>query len=167
MKACTLLAVQNLKDIAALQVLGGLFSIKPRSLDLSNDQDEEHNDGNFKEEVGKTSLFNKSFAQPMVLPQAKPILNQGDNVKLVDPRLEGAYNIKQLNRLAFAASLCIRKSSTWRPVMSEVLQVMLMEGEIDKERWKIPKEDEEDESWSLEDLECECDSASSTSVNDE
>ncbi|KAL8135189.1 hypothetical protein AgCh_010014 [Apium graveolens] len=98
---------------------------------------------------------------------AKPILNQGDNVKLVDPRLEGAYNIKQLNRLAFAASLCIRKSSTWRPVMSEVLQVMLMEGEIDKERWKIPKEDEEDESWSLEDLECECDSASSTSVNDE
>lgn len=44
---------------------------------------------------------------------------------------------------------------------------MLMEGEIDKERWKIPKEDEEDESWSLEDLECECDSAFSTSVSDE
>uniref|UniRef100_A0A162A990 Protein kinase domain-containing protein n=1 Tax=Daucus carota subsp. sativus TaxID=79200 RepID=A0A162A990_DAUCS len=93
---------------------------------------------------------------------AKPILNQGDNGKLVDPRLEGAYNTKQLNRLAFAASLCIRKSSKWRPIMSEVLQVMLMEGEIDKERWKIPKEEEEDEVWSLEDLECECDSAFSS-----
>lgn len=39
---------------------------------------------------------------------------------------------------------------------------MLMEGEIDKERWKIPKEEEEDEVWSLEDLECECDSAFSS-----
>ncbi|KAL8149472.1 putative receptor-like serine/threonine-protein kinase At5g57670 [Apium graveolens] len=89
---------------------------------------------------------------------AKPILNQGDNQKLVDPRLEGEYNINQLNRLAFAASLCIRKSSTWRPTMSEVLEVLLMEGEIDEERWKNPNEDEdEDEVWSFEDLECEFD----------
>lgn len=39
---------------------------------------------------------------------------------VVDPRLGGAYDITQLNRLAFAASLCIRASSIWRPTMSEV-----------------------------------------------
>lgn len=99
---------------------------------------------------------------------AKPILNQGDNEKLVDSRLEGVYDIKQLNRLAFAASLCIRASSAWRPTMSEILEVMVMEREIDKERWKIPNEDdEEDEFWSYEDLECECDSAFSTSLHDD
>lgn len=39
---------------------------------------------------------------------------------VADPRLGGAYDIKQLKRLAFAASLCIRASSIWRPTMSEV-----------------------------------------------
>lgn len=98
---------------------------------------------------------------------AKPILNQRDNEKLVDSRLEGAYDITQLNRLAFAASLCIRASSTWRPTMSEVLEVILTEGEIDKERWKMPDEDEEeeDEFWGFEDLDCECESAFSTSLH--
>ncbi|CAH2057544.1 unnamed protein product [Thlaspi arvense] len=51
---------------------------------------------------------------------AKPLLKQGETEELVDPRLEGAYNADQLSRLAFAASLCIRASSTWRPTMSEV-----------------------------------------------
>ncbi|KAK1391605.1 putative receptor-like serine/threonine-protein kinase [Heracleum sosnowskyi] len=97
---------------------------------------------------------------------AKPILDRGDNEKLVDTRLKDAYDIKQFNRLAFAASLCIRASSTWRPTMSEVLKVMLMEGEIDKERWKMPFE-EEDEFWGFEDLEYECDSSSSTSLQDD
>ena len=33
-----------------------------------------------------------------------------------------------------------------------------MEGEIDRERWENPEEDEdEDEVWSFEDLECEFD----------
>lgn len=50
----------------------------------------------------------------------------------------------------------------------QILEVMVMEGEIDKERWKIPNEDEEeDEFWSYEDLECECDSAFSTSLHDD
>lgn len=39
---------------------------------------------------------------------------------VVDPRLEGSYDITQLKTLAFAASLCIRASSIWRPTMSEV-----------------------------------------------
>lgn len=45
---------------------------------------------------------------------------------------------------------------------------MLMEGEIDKERWKMPfEEEEEDEFWGFEDLEYECDSSSSTSLQDD
>jgi len=47
-------------------------------------------------------------------------LNKGEIEELVDPRLEGAYDVTQLKRFAFAASLCIRASSTWRPTMSEV-----------------------------------------------
>ncbi|KVH27900.1 probable receptor-like serine/threonine-protein kinase At5g57670 [Cynara cardunculus var. scolymus] len=92
---------------------------------------------------------------------AKPILNQGEVEKIVDPRLEGAYDFSQLSRLAFAASLCIRASSTWRPTMSEVLEVMFEE-EIDKNRWKMPDEklEEHDEFWGFEDLEFEsCDSS--------
>ncbi|CDP19050.1 unnamed protein product [Coffea canephora] len=42
---------------------------------------------------------------------AKPILSRGEIEKVVDPRLGGFYDVKQLNRLAFAASLCIRGSS--------------------------------------------------------
>ncbi|XP_057466569.1 probable receptor-like serine/threonine-protein kinase At5g57670 [Actinidia eriantha] len=100
---------------------------------------------------------------------AKPILNKGEIEKLVDPRLEGAYvNNEQLHRLAFAASLCIRASSTWRPTMSEVLEVMLELGEIEREKWKMPEGEEEDqeEFWGFEDLECECDSSFSVSPHD-
>lgn len=58
--------------------------------------------------------------------QAKPILNKGEIEKVVDPRLGGAYDVTQCNRLAFAASLCIRASATWRPTMSEVAQTHLL-----------------------------------------
>ncbi|KAI3811431.1 hypothetical protein L1987_21155 [Smallanthus sonchifolius] len=87
---------------------------------------------------------------------AKPILNQGEVEKIVDPRLEGEYDLSQLSRLAFAASLCIRASSTWRPTMSEILDVMIEE-ELDKNRWKMPDEEseEQDDFWGFEDLECE------------
>ncbi|OMO51288.1 hypothetical protein COLO4_37739 [Corchorus olitorius] len=54
---------------------------------------------------------------------AKPLLNREEIEKLVDPRLQGAFDVSQLKRLAFAASLCIRASSAWRPTMNEVLQL--------------------------------------------
>ncbi|KAL8191519.1 hypothetical protein R6Q57_028250 [Mikania cordata] len=101
---------------------------------------------------------------------AKPILKQGEVEKIVDPRLEGEYDLSQLNRLGFAASLCIRASSTWRPTMSEILEVLFEE--VDKNQWKIPDDEsaeEQDELWGgFEDLEFEfCDSsASSPSLQD-
>ncbi|CAI9098478.1 OLC1v1035130C2 [Oldenlandia corymbosa var. corymbosa] len=97
---------------------------------------------------------------------AKPILSRGEIEKVVDPRLEGEYDAKQLHRLAFAASLCIRGSAIWRPTMSEVLEVMLEE-EINEETWKMPEQEEEQEEfWGFEDLESECDSSFSTSPHD-
>ncbi|XP_054820500.1 probable receptor-like serine/threonine-protein kinase At5g57670 [Prosopis cineraria] len=98
---------------------------------------------------------------------AKPLLNKEELEKLVDQRLEGAYDVAQLQRLAFAASLCIRASATWRPTMSQVLEVM-EEGEMDKEKWKMPEEEEEQEEefWGFEDLEYEYESSFSLSLPD-
>lgn len=56
------------------------------------------------------------------IAQAKPILKKGEIEKVVDPRLEGAYDVTELTTLAFAASLCVRSSSTWRPTMTQVPQ---------------------------------------------
>lgn len=50
-------------------------------------------------------------------------MKKGEIEKLVDPRLGGVYDVTQFNRLAFAASLCIRASSTWRPTTNEVVVV--------------------------------------------
>ncbi|KAK4757608.1 hypothetical protein SAY87_018909 [Trapa incisa] len=98
---------------------------------------------------------------------AKPILKQGDMERLVDPRLVGAYHVAQLGRLALAASLCIRASATWRPTMNEVLEVIEGE-ETDLERWSMPEDEEEQEEfWGFEDLECECDGSFSSSISQE
>ncbi|KAL5549180.1 hypothetical protein UlMin_004411 [Ulmus minor] len=95
---------------------------------------------------------------------AKPILKQGEIEDLVDPKLGGSYDVTQLKRLAFAASLCIRAAPKWRPTISKVLEVM-EEEDLDKERWKMPEEEEEvqDEFWGFEDLEYDCDSSFSIS----
>ncbi|GMJ07150.1 receptor-like cytoplasmic kinase VI_A2 [Hibiscus trionum] len=96
---------------------------------------------------------------------AKPLLNRDEMEKLVDPRLGRSFDGSQLKRLAFTASLCIRASSAWRPTMTEVLEV-LMEGETDKERWKMPEEEEQEEFWGFEDLEYECHTSFSVSPDD-
>uniref|UniRef100_A0A803Q9U5 Protein kinase domain-containing protein n=1 Tax=Cannabis sativa TaxID=3483 RepID=A0A803Q9U5_CANSA len=53
---------------------------------------------------------------------AKPILKQGEIEKLIDPKMEeGAYDVTQLKRLAFAASLCIRSLTKWRPTITKAI----------------------------------------------
>lgn len=56
--------------------------------------------------------------------QAKPLLKREEMEKLVDPRLGDSYDISQLKRLTFTASLCIRASSAWRPTMTEVFHLL-------------------------------------------
>ncbi|KAL2928891.1 hypothetical protein RDABS01_034302 [Bienertia sinuspersici] len=98
---------------------------------------------------------------------AKPFLKRGEIERLVDPRLEDAFDEIQIRRLAFAASLCIRSSTNWRPNMSEVLEMMLG-GEVDEKRWEMPDKETQDqeEYMDFEDLEYECDSSFSTSIHD-
>ena len=51
-------------------------------------------------------------------------------------------------------------------INSQVLEAMLG-GEIDEERWKMPEEEEEQEEfWGFDDLECESDTSFSTSPHD-
>ncbi|KAG0462150.1 hypothetical protein HPP92_020626 [Vanilla planifolia] len=61
---------------------------------------------------------------------AKPILDKGDIVELLDPKLEGQYVEEQMKRMALVASLCIRRSAHRRPQMSQVLSLLRGEEEI-------------------------------------
>ncbi|KAF3595983.1 hypothetical protein DY000_02020494 [Brassica cretica] len=98
---------------------------------------------------------------------AKTIIKEGEIEKLVDPRIEEDFDIKQLHRIAFAASLCIRPSSPCRLSMIEVLEILQGE-EIEKEKWKMEEEEEKkEEFWGFEDLEdCEYDFSISLSPPD-
>lgn len=42
---------------------------------------------------------------------------------MVDPRIGDDYDLDQLKRLTFVASLCIRASASWRPTMTEVIYI--------------------------------------------
>lgn len=51
--------------------------------------------------------------------QAKPLLRKNDMGELVDPSLGKNYNVRQLNLVLLAASLCVQQSSIRRPSMSQ------------------------------------------------
>ncbi|CAM0909606.1 unnamed protein product [Alopecurus aequalis] len=88
-----------------------------------------------------------------LLSWARPLLSEGKTEALVDPRVvAGGYDAEQAKRLAFVASLCIRASATWRPSMTEVLE--LLEGvEIRQDRWAMPEAEVGDEGeWGFDDL---------------
>ncbi|URE01845.1 Protein kinase domain containing protein [Musa troglodytarum] len=53
---------------------------------------------------------------------ARSYLNDGIIETLVDPRLGEEYDMGQLKRLIFAASLCTRPTATLRPSMTEVIR---------------------------------------------
>lgn len=61
----------------------------------------------------------------------------------------------------------------WSYKCGQVVEVISSEEEIDPEKWKIPEEEEDrEEFWGFEDLECECEyecntSSSSNSQHDD
>ncbi|XP_021755894.1 probable receptor-like serine/threonine-protein kinase At5g57670 [Chenopodium quinoa] len=59
---------------------------------------------------------------------AMPLMENGKISELVDTRLEGEYDQDQLHKILLTASCCVRHSSTWRPSMNEVLE-LLSEGQ--------------------------------------
>ncbi|PKU69584.1 probable receptor-like serine/threonine-protein kinase At5g57670 [Dendrobium catenatum] len=97
-----------------------------------------------------------------LLSWAKPYLKEGKIEMLVDPRLGEDYDIDQLKRLTFTASLCIRLDATLRPSMKEVLE-LIEKAKISTEQWRMTEEEEDDEFWALDDLEDDCDTTISFS----
>ncbi|KAG1326943.1 putative receptor-like serine/threonine-protein kinase [Cocos nucifera] len=82
---------------------------------------------------------------------AKPLIDTGRIAELADPKLEGKYDLDQLQKLVLTASYCVRQTSIWRPSMSEVLQ-LLTDCDDSKvvESWRMPESQiDEMDDWSL------------------
>jgi interleukin-1 receptor-associated kinase 1 len=56
----------------------------------------------------------------------KTNLESGDVKSLLDPKLEGKFDIAQMNKMVLAASLCITQSARLRPTMNQVIPIMAM-----------------------------------------
>ncbi|XP_056692709.1 probable receptor-like serine/threonine-protein kinase At5g57670 isoform X2 [Spinacia oleracea] len=71
---------------------------------------------------------------------AMPLMEHGKISELVDTRLEGKYDIVQLQKIVLTASCCVRHSSTWRPSMNEVLELLSEDQESEIARkWSVQK----------------------------
>nr|CAD1817784.1 unnamed protein product [Ananas comosus var. bracteatus] len=62
--------------------------------------------------------------QESLVMWAKPILRGGEIKELVDPSLGNEYDSDQMERMALAASLCIRAASRLRPRIAPVLKLL-------------------------------------------
>jgi hypothetical protein len=58
------------------------------------------------------------------LQQARPLLDERNLDKLVDPQLGHTYNVCQMQAMISAAALCVRQSSQHRPQISQVLKML-------------------------------------------
>lgn len=71
--------------------------------------------------------------QESLVMWAKPILQGGEVKELVDPDLGNEYDSDQIERMALAASLCIRRAHQSRPQIASVLK--LLQGDDDAVKW--------------------------------
>ncbi|CAK9205172.1 unnamed protein product [Sphagnum troendelagicum] len=55
---------------------------------------------------------------------ARPLLDERNLDKLVDPQLGSTYNVSQMQAMISAAVLCVQQSSQQRPKISEVLKML-------------------------------------------
>uniref|UniRef100_A0A1J3HNM1 non-specific serine/threonine protein kinase n=1 Tax=Noccaea caerulescens TaxID=107243 RepID=A0A1J3HNM1_NOCCA len=68
---------------------------------------------------------NRPKGEQKLLEWVRPYLTDTKKFRLiVDPRLEGKYLIKPIQRLAVVANLCLARNSKTRPKMSEVLEMV-------------------------------------------
>ncbi|KAG2254955.1 hypothetical protein Bca4012_102150 [Brassica carinata] len=85
---------------------------------------------------------------------AKPILDDGKYSQLLDSSLKDNNNGDQMQRMALAATLCIRRSPQARPKMSIVLK--LLKGDENTLKWAMQQaSNSSDESEMLKDEECQ------------
>ncbi|XP_008789732.2 probable receptor-like serine/threonine-protein kinase At5g57670 [Phoenix dactylifera] len=91
-------------------------------------------------------------SKPSLLLWAKPLIESGKIAELADPKLEGKYDMGQLQRLVLTASCCVRQTSIWRPSMSEVLQLLPDSDDLKvAQSWSVPESQiDEMDDWSLD-----------------
>ncbi|XP_076916813.1 protein kinase STUNTED-like [Bidens hawaiensis] len=63
---------------------------------------------------------------------AKPILSSGKYCQLLDQTFGNSFDADQMERMALAATLCIRRAPRARPHMSSVLKVLQGDAEVSK-----------------------------------
>lgn len=71
--------------------------------------------------------------QESLVMWAKPILSDGKFARLLDSSLGSNYDHDQMERMALAASLCIRRAPRARPHMTTVLK--LLQGDFEITKW--------------------------------
>ncbi|KAF8103594.1 hypothetical protein N665_0188s0520 [Sinapis alba] len=92
--------------------------------------------------------------QESLVMWAKPILDDGKYSQLLDPSLRDNNNDDQMQRMALAATLCIRRSPQARPKMSILLK--LLRGDEDTLKWAMQQvSSSSDESEMLKDEQCQ------------
>ncbi|KAF8045073.1 hypothetical protein N665_5648s0001 [Sinapis alba] len=68
---------------------------------------------------------NRPKGEQKLLEWVRPYLTDTKRFSLIiDPRLEGKYSIKHVQKLAVVANLCLTRNSKARPKMSEVLEMV-------------------------------------------
>ncbi|CAA0839910.1 Protein kinase superfamily protein [Striga hermonthica] len=74
-----------------------------------------------------------------VVMWAKPLLASKNITDIVDPLLDGIYDLDQVNRMVTVASSCITPSSTDRPQMSQVLLMLKGDDSVSQNKKKFQK----------------------------
>lgn len=71
---------------------------------------------------GREPIYSKTCkGRQSLVSWAKPILESGDVKRLMDRKLQGKFDVEQMNRMVLAASLCITRAARLRPTMSKVI----------------------------------------------
>ncbi|KAE8671329.1 Receptor-like cytosolic serine/threonine-protein kinase RBK2 [Hibiscus syriacus] len=64
------------------------------------------------------------YSRQSLVLWAKPLLKNNNVRELIDPALGENYNVRQVNIVLLAATMCIHQSSIRRPQMSQVIQLL-------------------------------------------
>ncbi|KAK4273975.1 hypothetical protein QN277_017272 [Acacia crassicarpa] len=90
--------------------------------------------------------------QESLVMWASPILNDGELSQLLDPSLSDSYVHEQMERMALAAKLCIRRDPRARPPMSLISK--LLQGDVDAIKWARLEVNASEKPGMLDDEEC-------------
>ncbi|KAF5192287.1 kinase domain [Thalictrum thalictroides] len=81
--------------------------------------------------------------QESLVMWAKPILESGDVMSILDPNLPGEINEVQMQRMLLAVNLCITRTARLRPEMNQILKLLRGEKDVDELVDSIVKDQEE------------------------